>query len=313
MPLPKKQAKVFLAGHRGLVGSAILRRLQGGGYEDILVRTRQELDLTNQEAVRAFFAEEQPDIVIDAAAKVGGIEANRTEPADFIGLNLGIQQNLIWGAHEAGVDQLLFLGSSCIYPRITEQPIKESSLLTGPLEPTNAPYAIAKIAGLSLCESIQRQYGRRYFTVMPPNVYGPGDNFDPVTSHVLGAMIRRFHEAKPNHLVECWGTGTPKREFMHSDDLADACVWLLENDYDGSMINVGTGIGTQIKDLAEVIQGTTGHMGEITWDTSKPDGFPEKTMDVGQLHSLGWRHKIDLERGVEMAYDWFLKHIVKAA
>ncbi len=308
MPPLKKQAKVFLAGHRGLVGSAIHRRLIAEGCENVLVRTRQELDLTDQPAVQSFLNAERPDIVICAAAKVGGIQANRTQPADFIGLNLAIQQNLIWGAHQADVPHFLFLGSSCIYPKVTPQPIPETALLTGPLEPTNAPYAIAKIAGLTLCDSISRQYGRRYYTVMPPNVYGPGDNFDLKTSHVLGAFLRRFHEAKPDQPVTCWGTGSPKREFLHSDDVADACWHLLNTDFDENMINVGTGESVAIRDLAVLVQRVVGHTGPIEWDTSMPDGFPEKTMDVSRLKALGWEPKIPLEQGVRMAYDWFLKH-----
>jgi GDP-L-fucose synthase len=310
MPQLKRQDKIFLAGHRGLVGSALLRRLQSDGYENVIVRTRQELDLENQADVYQFLSDEKPDVVIDAAAKVGGIIANKTHPADFIGLNLTIQQNLIWGSHLAGIDSLLLLGSSCIYPRITPQPIPETALLTAPLEPTNAAYAVAKIAGLMLCDAIKRQYGRSYFTVMPPNVFGPGDNFDLNSSHVLGAFVRKFHDAKPHGAVECWGTGSPKREFLHSDDLADACLFLLESGYEGSMINIGTGESVCIRDLAGAVQRVVGHEGEITWDTSKPDGFPEKTMDVSQLHSLGWKHKIELEDGIRLEYEWFLQHCI---
>jgi len=307
----KKDAKVFLAGHRGLVGSAIGRSLAVKGFRNVIVRTRQELDLTDQSAVAQFLKTERPDAIIVAAAKVGGIEANRTQKADFIGQNLAIQQNLIWGGHLADVQNLLFLGSSCIYPRETKQPIPETALLTGPPEPTNAPYAIAKIAGLTLCDSLHDQYGRNYFTIMPPNVYGPGDNFDPKTSHVIGALIRRFHEHLPNAPVTCWGTGSPRREFLHCDDVADACTFLLEQEsLPHRMINVGTGFSVTIKELSETIQRVVGHQGEIDWDTSKPDGFPEKTMDVSRLHGLGWQHKISLEDGLADAYRWFRENVV---
>ncbi len=309
-----KTDKVFLAGHRGLVGSAIHRRLTAGGFTNVVTRTRHELDLGDQAAVHAFLEGERPDWVVCAAAKVGGIQANRTQPADFIGLNLAIQQNLIWGAHLAGVQNILFLGSSCIYPRETAQPIPETALLTGPPEPTNAPYAIAKIAGLTLCDALRTQYGRNTFTVMPPNVYGPGDNFDPVTSHVIGALIRRFHEHLPDKPVVCWGTGSPKREFLHCDDVADACVFLMEHDGEvPTMVNVGTGTSVTIKSLAETIQKVVGHTGPIEWDTSMPDGFPEKTMDVSRLHGLGWRHRLSLEEGLKDAYGWFQANVAERA
>ncbi len=304
----KKTDKIFLAGHRGLVGSAIHRRLLAGGYENVVVRTRDELDLRDQAAVDAFYAQETPDAVILAAAKVGGIHANRTYPADFIGENLTIQQNVIWGAHRADVPQLQFLGSSCIYPRETAQPIPEDALLTGKPEPTNAPYAIAKIAGLYLCDSIQRQFGRNYFTVMPPNAYGDRDNYNLQTSHVLPALVRKFHEALPNRTVTCWGTGTPRREFLHSDDIADACVFLLEQERVSGHVNVGTGSSVSIRELAETIKKIVGHQGEIEWDTSMPDGFPEKTMDVKRLFAMGWRPKISLEQGIQSAYNWFLEN-----
>lgn len=304
----KKTDKIFLAGHRGLVGSAIHKRLLAGGYENIIVRTRQELDLQDQAAVNAFYAEQKPDTVILAAAKVGGIHANRTYPADFIGENLLVQSNVIWGAHLADVPHLQFLGSSCIYPRVTTQPIPEEALLTGKPEPTNAPYAIAKIAGLYLCDSIQQQFGRKYFTVMPPNAYGDRDNYNLQTSHVLPALVRKFHEALPNSPVTCWGTGTPRREFLHSDDIADACVFLLEQESVTGHVNVGTGSSVSIRELAETIQKIVGHQGEIVWDTSMPDGFPEKTMDVAKLFSMGWRPKISLEQGIQSAYSWFLEN-----
>lgn len=304
----KKTDKIFLAGHRGLVGSAIHKRLLAGGYENVIVRTRQELDLQDQAAVNAFYAEQKPDAVILAAAKVGGIHANRTYPADFIGENLLVQSNVIWGAHLADVPHLQFLGSSCIYPRVTTQPIPEDALLTGKPEPTNAPYAIAKIAGLYLCDSIQQQFGRKYFTVMPPNAYGDRDNYNLQTSHVLPALVRKFHEALPNKPVTCWGTGTPRREFLHSDDIADACVFLLEQESVTGHVNVGTGSSVSIRELAETIQRITGHQGEIVWDTSMPDGFPEKTMDVAKLFSMGWRPKISLDQGIQSAYSWFLEN-----
>lgn len=243
--------------------------------------------------------------MVDAAALVGGIKANSTRPADFIGTNLAIQQSLIWGSHLAEIPKLLFLGSSCVYPRDTPQPIPESALLTGPPEPTNAPYAIAKIAGMTLCDAIKKQYCRDYFTVMPPNIYGPGDNFDPQGSHVMAAMIRRFHENLPDTPVVCWGTGSPRREFLHTDDAADACVFLLGLLDVPSMVNVGTGTSISIKDLAETVQKVVGHKGAISWDTSMPDGFPEKTNDVSRLRALGWTPKISLEDGIRDSYEWF--------
>lgn len=304
----KKTDKIFLAGHRGLVGSAIHKRLIAGGYENVVVRTREELDLMDQAAVNSFYADEKPSAVILAAAKVGGIHANRTYPADFIGENLTVQNNVIWGAHKADIPQLQFLGSSCIYPRETTQPIPEDALLTGKPEPTNAPYAIAKIAGLYLCDSIQKQFGRNYFTVMPPNAYGDRDNYNLQTSHVLPALVRKFHEALPNKTVTCWGTGTPRREFLHSDDIADACVFLLEQEGVSGHVNVGTGSSVSIRELAETIQRIVGHQGDIEWDTSMPDGFPEKTMDVAKLFGMGWRPQISLEKGIQSAYSWFLEN-----
>ena len=308
-----KQDPIFLAGHRGLVGSAIHTKLQEAGYTNILVRTRQELELMNQAQVGAFYEEFQPSAVILAAAKVGGIHANRSQPADFIGENLVIESNVIWGAHRANVDNLLFLGSSCIYPRETAQPIPENALLTGKPEPTNAPYAVAKIAGLFLCDAIAAQYGRNYFTVMPPNAYGDRDNYDLQTSHVLPALIRKFHEALPNRPVTCWGSGKPRREFLHATDIADACVFLLGQQKVEGHVNVGTGTSVSIRELAETIQRIVGHTGPIEWDTSMPDGFPEKTMDVQRLFSMGWRPKLSLEQGIRSAYGWFLENKAASA
>jgi GDP-L-fucose synthase len=303
----KPSDRIFVAGHRGLVGSAIVRTLQAEGYSNLLLRTRQELDLSDQAAVYRFLQTEKPDWVVLAAAKVGGIKANSTYPADFIGLNLVIEANVIWGAHLAEVPNFLFLGSSCIYPREAPQPIPESALLTAPPEPTNAPYAIAKIAGLFLCDAIRRQHGRNYFTVMPPNVYGPNDNFDPETSHVLPALIRRFHEALPDRPVVCWGTGSPRREFLHSDDVADGLLFLMRQPRVEGHINLGTGSSVTIRELAETVQRVVGHRGPIDWDSSKPDGFPEKTMDVSRLFAMGWRPRIPLEDGIRMAYEWYLR------
>lgn len=311
MPALKKDSKVFLAGHRGLVGSALMRALRSRGFENVLVRTRDELDLSDQSATYSFLRSEQPDVVIVAAAKVGGIQANRTQPADFIGQNMVIESNLIWGSHLADVPNLLFLGSSCIYPRETSQPIPESALLSGPPEPTNAPYAIAKVAGLYLCDAISTQHDRNYFTVMPPNVFGPGDNFHPEHSHVIGALIRRFHENLPDQTVTCWGSGSPRREFLHSDEVATACLFLLDQDRVRGHINVGTGASVTIKELAVTIQRVVGHTGEIRWDTSMPDGFPEKTMDVSKINALGWQAERTLEQGLEDAYAWFKKNIAR--
>jgi GDP-L-fucose synthase len=301
-----KGDRIFLAGHRGLVGSGILRRLQADGFENVVVRTRQELDLSDQAAVYAFLREERPDHVIVAAAKVGGMKANNDFPADFIGQNLVIQSNLIWGSHLADVPNLVFLGSSCIYPREAPQPLKEEALLTGPLEPTNAPYAVAKIAGLVLCDSLRRQYGRCYFSVMPPNIYGPNDNFDLQTSHVLPALIRKFHEALPDRPVECWGTGRPTREFLHVDDVADAVLFLMEQPSVQGHVNIGTEQAITIRDLAHTVQRAVGHAGPVHWNTAYPDGFPAKTMALGRLHELGWRPKIALEEGIRDTYRWFL-------
>ncbi len=301
-----KATKVFVAGHRGLVGSALTRRLCSD-YE-VVVRTHAELELEDRAAVSRFYAEVRPDAVVLAAARVGGIHANNTYPADFIGRNLAIQQSVIWGALEAEVPNFLFLGSSCVYPREAAQPIKEEALLTGKPEPTNAPYAIAKIAGMMMCDAIRRQHGLNYFTAMPPNVYGPNDNFDLKNSHVLPALIRKFHDALPDGPVEVWGSGTPKREFMYSDDVADACAFLLSHGGVEGHVNVGTGRSIAIADLAALIQRTVGHKGEIVWNRDMPDGFPEKTMDVTRLHDLGWQESISLEDGVAKAYAWYLEN-----
>lgn len=312
--MQKKDAKIFVAGHRGLVGSAIIRQLKAAGYENIITRTRAELDLENQAAVQAFYEAEKLDWVVMAAAKVGGIGANSKYPADFIGLNLVMECNLIWGAHLAGVPNFCFLGSSCIYPRETPQPIPEEAILTGKPEPTNAPYAIAKIAGLALCEAIRKQHGRNYYTIMPPNIYGPGDNYNLETSHVLPALIRKFHEAKENGNtpVTCWGTGSPRREFLYSDDVAGAIVYLMGRDDVPDMVNVGTGKSISIKELSETVQKVIGHDGDIVWDTSKPDGFPEKTNDVSKLFALGWKPSTSLEEGIAKAYAEYLGTLTTA-
>lgn len=305
----KKADKIFVAGHRGLVGSAIVRGLQDSGYTNLLLRTRSELNLESQQEVHNFLASEKPDWIVMAAAKVGGIGANSTYPADFIGLNLVMECNLIWGAHLNDIQNFCFLGSSCIYPRETKQPIPESALLTGPPEPTNAPYAVAKIAGLVLCDSLRKQYGRNYFTCMPPNVYGPGDNYNLQTSHVLPALIRKFHEAKlaGHSPVTCWGTGSPRREFLYSDDVASAIIFLMQQESPETMVNIGVGTSISIRELAEIVQRSVGHSGKIEWDTTKPDGFPEKTNDVSLLFSKGWRPKYSIESGIAAAYEAFLK------
>ncbi|WP_439509899.1 GDP-L-fucose synthase [Marinimicrobium koreense] len=314
-----KNATVFVAGHRGMVGSAIVRRLHEQGYRNVITRSRDELNLVDQSAVRAFFAENAIDQVYLAAAKVGGIQANNEYPAEFIYENLMIESNIIHSAHEAGVQKLLFLGSSCIYPKLAEQPMREDALLTGTLEPTNEPYAIAKIAGIKLCESYNRQYGRDYRSVMPTNLYGPNDNFHPANSHVIPALLRRFHEAKLANAptVTAWGTGKPMREFLHVDDMAAASVFVMElddNTYQAntqpmlSHINVGTGVDCTIKELTETVARVVGFEGTIEWDTSKPDGTPRKLMDVSRLATLGWRASISLEDGLKNAYEWFLNN-----
>lgn len=310
--------RIYVAGHRGMVGGAILRRLLAQGAETI-TRTHAELDLTSQPAVAAFMAAERPDAVILAAAKVGGIHANNTYPAEFIYENLMIQSNVIHQAFAHGVRRLLFLGSSCIYPRMAQQPMREDALLTGTLEPTNEPYAIAKIAGIKLCESYNRQYGTDYRSVMPTNLYGPGDNFHPANSHVLPALLRRFHEAarEGRETVTIWGTGTPMREFLHVDDMAEASLFVLDlprETYDAntdpmlSHINVGTGTDVTIRELAAIIAEVTGFAGDIAFDTTKPDGTPRKLMDVSRLAAMGWTAKTGLRDGIAQTYDWFLKH-----
>ena len=305
-----KESKIFVAGHRGLVGSAILRKLQGEGYTNLVTRTRAELDLRDQAAVNRFFEEEHPEYVFLAAAKVGGILANSTYPADFIRDNLQIQTNVIDAAYRSGVKKLLFLGSSCIYPKFAPQPMKEEHLLTGPLEPTNEWYAVAKIAGIKMAQAYRRQYGFNAISLMPTNLYGPGDNFDLETSHVIPALIRKFHEAKverKTHVV-VWGTGKPRREFLHVDDLADAALFLMQN-YDGEeIINVGVGEDVSIRELAELIRDVVGYEGEIVFDTTKPDGTPRKLLDVSRLHALGWRARISLREGLEQTYRWYLEN-----
>lgn len=305
----EKDAKIYVAGHRGMVGSAIYRKLIELGYNNIVTRTSQELDLRNQQGVADFFKVEKPDYVFLAAAKVGGIMANNTYRADFIYENMAIQNNVIKSSYDNEVKKLMFLGSSCIYPKMAPQPLKEDLLLTGTLEPTNEPYAIAKIAGIKMAEAFRDQYGCNYISVMPTNLYGINDNYHPQNSHVLPALIRRFHEAKVNGLDEViiWGTGTPLREFLFSDDLADACVFLMNNYNEKQFVNIGIGEDLSIKDLAELIKEVVGYQGKISFDTSKPDGTPRKLMDVSKLHALGWKHKVNLREGIKLAYADFLK------
>jgi GDP-L-fucose synthase len=300
-------AKIYVAGHNGMVGSAIVRKLRTEGYQNILVRTSKELDLRNQEATLDFMQQEKPDYVFLAAAKVGGIVANNTYRADFIYENLQIQNNIIHGAYLVGVKKLMFLGSSCIYPKLAPQPLREDYLLTGVLEPTNEPYAIAKIAGIKMCEAYKDQYGCNFISVMPTNLYGPNDNYDLNNSHVLPAMIRKFHEAKIENKpsVELWGSGTPMREFLHADDLANACMYLMQHYNESELVNIGTGVDVTIKELAETIQAAVGFEGEIVWNTDKPDGTPRKLMDVSKLHSLGWKHTIELKDGIQTVYEEF--------
>ena len=303
-----KNAKIFVAGHRGMVGSAIVRRLQAAGYTNVITRGRSELNLLDQAAVHAFLAELKPDYLFIAAAKVGGIQANNTYRADFLYQNLVIEANLIHGAHLAGTQALMFLGSSCIYPKLAPQPLSEDCLLTGPLEPTNEPYAIAKIAGIKLCEAYNHQYGRQYISVMPTNLYGINDNYDLNNSHVLPALIRKAHEAKQRGDSELvvWGTGTPMREFLYADDLADACVHLMEKGYDGPLVNIGTGTDVTIRELAQTVIEVVGFAGDLTFDTSKPDGTPRKLMDVSRLTGLGWKASTTLKDGIALAYQDFL-------
>lgn len=296
--------KIFVAGHQGMVGSAIVRRLQAGGYRNIVMRSRAELDLRDGSAVQAFLTAERPAFIFIAAARVGGIHANNTFRAEFLYDNLMIEANLIQGAHQAGVERLLFLGSSCIYPRECPQPIKEEYLLTGPLEYTNEPYAIAKIAGVKLCENYNLQYGRRYFSAMPTNTYGPGDNYHPEQSHVMAALIRKAHEARQSRAatMTVWGSGRPMREFIYVDDLADGCVFLMESGFDGNLVNIGTGVDLTIRALAETVARVVGYEGALVFDASKPDGTPRKLMDSSRLHALGWRAKTNLQDGIARAY-----------
>ena len=318
---PAKDTRIYVAGHRGLVGSAVVRALQAHGYHNLVLRTHAELDLLDQAATRAFFAAQQPELVILAAARVGGIWANFTHPFEFVADNLGMDLNVIEAAFRSGVRRLLFMGSSCIYPRDAAQPLKEEYLLTGPLEETNRPYAVAKIAGIELCRSLNRQYRTEYLSLMPTNLYGPEDNFDLSTAHVLPALIRRFHEAKvglpdeegrlrPRHApVKLWGTGEVRRELLHVDDMGEATVCVMERgrvgDLPDGMVNVGTGTDVTIRELAALVQRVVGHAGEIHWDTTMPDGTPRKLMDVSRIRGLGWQASIDLEQGIRMTYEWY--------
>lgn len=305
-----RDAPVYVAGHRGLVGSALWRHLQDSGFTNLIGRTSTELDLRDRDAVDRFIDEVRPDVVIDAAARVGGILANNTYPADFLSDNLRIQVNLLDASATHQVERFLFLGSSCVYPKFAEQPIREDSLLTGTLEPTNDAYAIAKIAGILHVQALRRQHGLHYISAMPTNLYGPGDNFHPTNSHVMPAMIRRFHEAARDGLpsVTCWGTGTPRREFLHVDDLAAACLFLLEHYDEPEHINVGVGEDITVRELAESVARTVGYTGQIEWDTSKPDGTPRKLLDVSRMTELGWRATISLDEGLRSTYRWFLEH-----
>jgi GDP-L-fucose synthase len=309
----KKSVKIFVAGHRGLVGSAIIRCLEREGFNNLPKRDRSELDLADEGAVRSFFAQENPAVVILAAAKVGGIKANNNFPVEFLLDNLRIQNNVIHAAHEAGVPKLLFLGSSCLYPKFAPQPIPETALLSGPLEPTNESYAIAKIAGIKLCQAYSREYGAKFISAMPANLYGPNDNFDLETSHVLAALLRKAHEAKTSGAREIvvWGSGKPLREFLHVDDLASACLLLLEKYDSPEIINVGYGEDLSIRELAELICDVVGFDGNLAWDATKPDGTPRKLLDITRLRSLGWEPTIPLRDGIAQTYDWFLKNVVR--
>ena len=306
-----KSSKIYIAGHRGMVGSAVWRALESKGYSNLVGKTSSELDLRNQQEVIDFYKQEQPEIVIDAAAKVGGILANNDFPYQFLMENMQIQNNLIDGANNAGVNKFIFLGSSCIYPKFAPQPLKEQYLLTDSLEPTNQWYAIAKITGVKACQSIRKQYNKDYVSLMPTNLYGSFDNFDLQSSHVLPAMIRKFHEAKLNKDsdVILWGSGTPMREFLFVDDMADATIFALENDLPEYLYNIGTGKDITIKELAEIIQNVIGHKGKIHWDVSKPDGTPRKLMDVSKMKELGWQYSTELKDGIIKTYQWFLKNI----
>lgn len=304
-----KNSKIYIAGHRGLVGSALVRKLQSEGFNNLILKTRQELNLLNQQDVENFFITEKIEYVFLAAAKVGGILANKEQKADFIYENLQIQNNIIHNAWKYKIKKLLFLGSSCIYPKNCPQPIKEEYLLTGPLEETNDAYAIAKIAGIKMCQSFNQQYGTNFISVMPTNLYGPNDNFDLNSSHVLPALIRKFHDAKINNedTVTCWGTGSPMREFLHVDDLANACLFLMENYNDSEIVNIGTGTDVTIRELAETIKREVNFQGKIEWDTSKPDGTPRKLLNVDKLKTLDWKYKLDLDEGVKETYKWYLE------
>ena len=305
-----KNTKIYIPGHKGMVGSSIWRILTARGYTNLLGVSSKELDLRNQQAVGDFIAKEKPEVVIDAAARVGGILANNNYPYQFIMENMQIQNNLIHSALQSGVEKFIFLGSSCIYPKLAHQPLKEKYLLTGTLETTNEWYAIAKISGLKACEAIRKQYGKDYISLMPTNLYGTQDNFDLNSSHVLPAMIRKFHEAKSNsEPVELWGSGTPMREFLFVDDMAEAVVFSLENKLPEHLYNVGTGKDITIKELAETIQRIVGYQGEVYWDTAKPDGTPRKLLDVSKMHDLGWKHQVNLEEGIKKTYDWFLQNV----
>ena len=307
-------SKIYVAGHRGLVGRAIVRCLERQGYRHLVLRTHEELDLTEQSAVRDFFGRERPQAVVMAAARVGGIHANDTRPAEFIRDNLLMQDNVIDAAYRAGVAKFLFLGSSCIYPKLAPQPIKEEYLLTGALEPTNEWYAVAKIAGLKMCQAYRRQYGFNAISLMPTNLYGPGDNFDLQNSHVLPALIRRFHEAtvRGDATMSIWGTGTPRREFLHVDDLADAVVHLLKSYDEEPIVNIGWGEDVTIRELAEMVAAVSGFQGRLTFDASKPDGTPRKLLDTSRLTALGWKPKIGLREGIEQTYAWFKRHVAEA-
>ena len=312
----QKGDKIYIAGHRGMVGGAIKRNLEKAGYTNIVTRTSGELDLRSQAAVQAFFEEEKPAYVFLAAAKVGGIMANNTYRAEFLYDNLMIETNIIHAAYTVGVEKLMFLGSSCIYPKLAPQPLKEDYLLTGPLEYTNEPYAIAKIAGIKLCEAYWDQYGCNFISAMPTNLYGIGDNYHPQNSHVLPALIRKFHEAKENDAasVTVWGSGKPMREFLYADDLAEACIYLMHHYSEKQLVNIGTGEDLTIKELAELIKDVVGYSGEIVFDASKPDGTPRKLMDVSKLNGLGWKHHTTLEQGIKLAYrDFLAKHVTATA
>jgi GDP-L-fucose synthase len=306
----QKSDKIFVAGHRGLVGSALIRRLERDGFENLVTRDRAQLDLMNEAGVDRFFAEERPALVIFAAARVGGIKANNDLPVEFLLENIQMQNNVIRASHQAGVRKLLFLGSSCIYPKHAPQPIPETALLTGPLEPTNEAYAVAKIAGIKLCQAYAREYGANFISALPTNLYGPNDNFDLLSSHALAALLRKAHEGKRRGEREMlvWGSGTPRREFLHVDDLATACIFLLEKYDSAEIINVGCGEDISIRELAELICDVVGFQGDLTWDATKPDGTPRKLLDVSQLHGLGWRHTIGLREGIARTYEWFLQN-----